>query len=220
MASASHSDGVPGTTDSSAAPDPLAESGSDLLQKAIDQAPDSIVVADLTGRIRYANAAAGRYVRRPGGELVGRHFLVALAPGDDGSRYAEISRVVGERGVWSGSYRDTAPDGSPGTVDLVVSPVLDETGAVVSVLAIGREMGRRRTIDADAAREARRRGEIVAELARLDATEEIASRARRIGEVLLGLDAVAFSEVIAFGSAGTAEVVASSGSGTLPDSAP
>ena len=188
----------------------------EILRAAIDQAAESIVIADLTGRIRYANAAAERLVGRPSSRILGRHFVVALAEGDDPSRYEEIARAVSSGRVWSGSHYGTLPDGSRITVDLMVSPVRDRAGSVVNILATGRQAVRRRTLDSEAAREASRRAEIVAELARLDGIEDIPTRARHIADALLDLDAVSLARVVAFGPGGSADVVAASGEGTFP----
>src|SRR5438876_9162996 len=99
-------------------PDP-GDSTPAVLSVAIEQSPDSIVIGDLTGRIRYANAAATRLIGRPADELLNRHFIVALALDDSPARYLDIARVVGGGDVWTGTQPGRAPDGSPINLDLV-----------------------------------------------------------------------------------------------------
>ena len=114
----------------------------DLLSIAMDQATESIFIADTAGRIVYANLAASRRAGRPREQLIDRHFSVALAAGQDPARYEEISRKVSEGEAWSGAVLDTSSDNPMMAVDLVVSPVRDEGGRIAAVVAIGRDVDR------------------------------------------------------------------------------
>ena len=109
-----------------------------LLRTALDQAIDAVVITDVTGRIVYANAAIEQHVGQSAADLVGRHFIDALPPGDDARSYAPVSEALSEGRGWSGSRVLRTADGLHVRVDVVVSPVRDRSGTVTHVLSIAR----------------------------------------------------------------------------------
>ena len=190
------------------APDPLAP---EIFRAAIDQADESIVIADLTGRIRYANDAAERLVGRPRQDLLGRHFVVALTGDDSAGRYEHIAQVVGSGTAWSGRHTRTGADGSAADVELVVSPVRDAAGSIALVVAIGRQPTSQPTLESELALEARRRAEIVTTLNAFDPSENVDVRAGQVAEAALHLDGVGLALVAGFGPKGVGHLVASRG---------
>lgn len=171
----------------------------ETLRAAIDQAAESITIADPRGRIVYANLAAEGHMGRPRAELIGRHF-VTLTGDQDASRNAEISRIVSEGGTWSGAYVVTSPaTGSPMAIDLVVSPVRNTAGRVTNVVAIGRDVTRERSLEGDLAREVRQRAEIVSMISRLEATEDIEAQARELAVAMTQVEDITFVRVVALG---------------------
>jgi PAS domain S-box-containing protein len=113
------------------------------LRAAIDQAVDVVVLTDAAGRILYANAAIEGLVGRPASDLTGRHFIVALSEGDDARSYGSASATLSEGRSWTGSRVVPTGDGLHVNVEIVASPVRDETGAVTQVLAIARRTSAR-----------------------------------------------------------------------------
>ena len=110
------------------------------LRTALDQAVDAVVLTDAAGRIMYANAAIEGLVGQPAADLTGRHFIVALAAGDDARTYDVASAALSEGRSWSGSRMVRTADGLHAKVDIVASPVRDRAGAVTQVLSIARRV--------------------------------------------------------------------------------
>src|SRR6185369_9732373 len=108
------------------------------LRRAIDQAPEAIVVADVSGRIEYLNASAQALIGRTQAGLLGRHFSAALGAEDAADRYAGINEAVSRGRSWAGTITAGGGDGVGQEIGLSVSPVADESGTVTSFLAIGR----------------------------------------------------------------------------------
>jgi len=171
----------------------------ETLRAAMDQAAESIVIADAVGRIVYANLAAMRHVGRPRSEIIGRHFLVALAAGQDGAEFDDISRIVGAGQTWSVRHAAIAASGLAVDIDLVVSPVHDATGRVSNVVAISRDVSRESALERDLARELRHHAGIVSTLARLDSSASVEEQAEHLADSLMDLDGVGLARVVALG---------------------
>jgi PAS domain S-box-containing protein len=165
----------------------------------MDQAAESIVIADAIGRIVYANRSAERQVGLPGSELIGRHFIVALAAGVDPVRFDDISRTVGAGETWSGRQVATAANGMPVAVDLVVSPIRDAAGRIANVVAIGRDVSRESSLEGDLAREVRLHAGIVSTLSRLDSSDSVEEKAEHLADSLMDLDGVSLARVVSVG---------------------
>ena len=183
----------------------------DLLRAALDQASESIVIADSTGRILFANEAIQRHVARPRTELIGRHFSLALADGDEPSAYDDISLAVSRGDTWSGVRTVKLPDGSRGEVQLVVSPVHDGAGRVSNVIAVARDISLERSLEGDLAQAIMVHDGILTTLAQVDRAETADSQAARLVEGLVGLEGITFARVISFGPGDLAWGVAADG---------
>ena len=171
----------------------------DTLRAAMDQAAESIVIADAIGRIVYANRSAERQVGLPGSELFGRHFVVALAARVDPVRFDDISRTVGTGETWSGRQVATAANGMPVAVDLVVSPIRDAAGRIANVVAIGRDVSRESSLEGDLAREVRLHAGIVSTVSRLDSSDSVEEKAEHLADSLMDLDGVSLARVVSVG---------------------
>lgn len=183
----------------------------DLLRAALDQATESIVIADSMGRILFANEAIQRHVARPRGELIGRHFVVALADGDEPSAYDGISLAVSRGDTWSGVRTVKLPDGSSGEVHLVVSPVHDGAGRLTNVIAVSRDVSHERSLEGVLAQAITVHDGILTTLAHLDRAETVETRAERLVEGLVTIEGVTFARVISFGPGNLAWGVAAHG---------
>lgn len=183
----------------------------DLLRAALDQATEAIVIADSMGRILFANEAIQRLVARPRAELIGRHFVMALADDDEPSAYDGISLAVSRGDTWSGLRTVKLPDGSSGEVQLVVSPVHDGSGKLSNVIAVSRDVSHERSLEGDLAQAITVHDGILTTLAHLDRAETVDTRAARLVEGLVSIEGVTFARVISFGPGDLAWGVAAHG---------
>lgn len=119
--------------------EPITRIQREAVLDSLDRADEVIVIADPTGRILFANAAIERTTGCPRAELIGRHFVVALAEQDDPTAYEPISEAVGRGATWTGELPLRLPDGSSSRVQVVAVP-LSHGGAVDQVVAISRRL--------------------------------------------------------------------------------
>lgn len=115
----------------------------------VDSSDDEITGKTLDGIVTTWNAAATRMYGYAAAERVGRP-ITEIIPADQLEEHsANMSRVArGERvPAW-----DTArlhKDGYPVEVSLSLSPIMDQSGKVLGVSAIGRDVRRRRRLEAE-----------------------------------------------------------------------
>jgi len=178
---------------------PITPSG--IVVAAVDQAPEAILVADSLGRIAYCNHAAAELIGLPRERICGRHFS-SLIVGGQPSGLDQIAARVAAGLRWSGPLRGRRD------LDLVVSPVRSESGAVTHSIALLRDLSREREIADVLAGELRQEAAVGAALAGLDPSEPIAVVAGEVASAVLALDGVDFTRVIGLGTREQADVLA------------
>jgi len=180
----------------------------DIVRAAVDQAAGPIVIADALGRITYANRAMAVLVGMSVERIRGRHFsslVVSDAPIGD---LEQIAARVAAGQTWSRPVLGRRRDGSRFHLDLLVSPVRDEHGAVTHSIALLRDLTAEREIADELAGELRQQAAVGAALAGLDPSQPIAVLAGEVASAVLVLDGVDFSRVIALGAREQGEVLA------------
>ena len=115
-----------------------------LLHAVIESSPDLISYRDADGHFLGCNDAYAALVGIPSGAVAGRTVEEIFPP--------EVARTIRERdrAVLSGNEGAAAeswftyPDGSRALLEFVRSPMRDDEGAAIGVVAVGRDVTRRR----------------------------------------------------------------------------
>jgi PAS domain S-box-containing protein len=179
-----------------------------IIVRAIDQAPEAIVIADSMGRITYANEAVARLAGLSDERMRGRHFSSLIGEGLAIGDLEEIGARVAAGHTWSGPLMSRREDGSQLHVELIVSSVRNEAGEVTHSIAQLRDVTRERDLADVLTRELRQQVSIGAALSRLDPTEPIGVLAGNVASALIALDGVSFARVVALGSRQHGQVLA------------
>jgi two-component system cell cycle sensor histidine kinase/response regulator CckA len=112
------------------------------LVTAIEQTADSVIITDAQGIILYVNRGFEEVSGYRCAELVGKDVRT-LANGEHDAAFLDsMWATAGAGQVWRGRFVHRRKDGSPYTEDASVTPVLDEGGAVVSCVAVQRDVTR------------------------------------------------------------------------------
>jgi PAS domain S-box-containing protein len=175
---------------------------------AIDQAAWPIVVADVLGRITFANRAAAQLLGQAPDRILGRHYSTLLSSGDPTGQLEQITARVAGGHRWSGPIVTRRRDAARLVLDLAVSPVRDAVGAVSGSVTQLRDLRAERDIADLLSGELRQQASVGAALAGLDPSEPIGVLAAEVANALLVLDGVDFARVIALGARDQAEVIA------------
>ena len=108
-----------------------------MLNQAIDQAMEAIVIIGLDRRIQFVNPAMARIVDQPPQMLIGRELLL---DGTDKASDEAMSAAIAERKTWVGNVTGRRKDGTGFVMDMTITPVKDDAGRVICILAIGRDI--------------------------------------------------------------------------------
>jgi PAS domain S-box-containing protein len=109
----------------------------------IEGGTDCVKILDAEGRIVYLNPSGARLLGVCAPDLVNRSWL-ELWEGEhrDAARSALVRAKSGEQATFEGFCRTA--DGSPRWWDVVVTPVADDTGTLVQLLAVSRDVTERK----------------------------------------------------------------------------
>ena len=143
-----------------------------LLASIVESSNDAIVSKTLDGIIQSWNAAAERLFGYSAKEAIGKHISLVIPP----ERIAEEDQIIASlkagRRIEHFETERMKKDGQHIFVSLTISPIKDESGAVVGASKIVRDMTERRRIELDLRRLAadlseadRRKNEFLATLA-------------------------------------------------------
>ncbi len=111
----------------------LLEKERHMLEKAVGQAGDGIIVVNAKGIIEYANSASERISGYPRGEMIGT-ALDLLQPDKEISR--QVYSAIGEEGIWKGHIPGKRKDGTKYEIEATVSVVQSEQGQALNYVVI------------------------------------------------------------------------------------
>jgi PAS domain S-box-containing protein len=109
---------------------------------AIEQAAESVVITDTGGTILYVNPAFERVSGYSRAEAVGQHTRTVKPGKQDGSFHQKMQAVLRAGETWQGRLVSKKKDGTLYTEEATISPVRDESGAIVSFVAVMRDVTR------------------------------------------------------------------------------
>ena len=137
------------------------------LAAAVEQATETILVADAGGLITYANPAFTRvsgYDRR---DLAGRSVTLLYGDARTEPAWSELRAAMQSGTDWTGELAATRADGSIFRQVASVAPVRDGSGAIAGYVAVQRDVTRERELEEALARDHRELASITAALERL-----------------------------------------------------
>ncbi|MBV5306291.1 MAG: PAS domain S-box protein [Desulfobulbaceae bacterium] len=111
-----------------------------LLATVIEQTPDTVVLTDIDGTIRYVNPATISHTGYSEGELIGKNpriFQSGLTPV---AVYNDLWQTILDGRVWSGHISNRKKDGSIIEENMTISPVRNEDGDLTHFVAIRRDI--------------------------------------------------------------------------------
>ncbi|MGD0230334.1 MAG: PAS domain S-box protein [Syntrophorhabdales bacterium] len=111
------------------------------LATAIEQAAESVIILDKSGKIQYANKAFFRISGYDREEVRGRTtaFLKSNKK-DDETFYRGMLGTVSMKSVWTGRISNRKKDGSTYEAETTITPVRDKSGKVVNYVALERDV--------------------------------------------------------------------------------
>jgi PAS domain S-box-containing protein len=181
-----------------------AEADRARLAQAVEQSPDSILITDPSATIVYVNPAFERISGYSRAEVLGANPSILKSGAQDPELYRVMWAELAAGRPWSGELVNRRKDGALYREQATISPVRDAQGALVSYVALQRDVTRERALEAREVGRTRERAvitEAIGALRPLDTPEQTAEAiCRRVVE----LPEVAMASVMLLGPGGTA----------------
>lgn len=111
-----------------------------LLDVAIEQAADAVMITDLGGVIQYVNQAFERTTGYSRAEVVGQHSRMLRSGAHDPAFYRYLWETLTRGQVWRGTLVSRRKDGRMSEAEAIISPVQDDAGRVISYVAVSRDV--------------------------------------------------------------------------------
>jgi PAS domain S-box-containing protein len=110
------------------------------LATAVDQAAESVIISDKRGNIQYVNPAFERLSGFAKDDIVGRNFRVLKSDTHDEDFYREMYRTISSGEGWAGQIGNRMKDGSHRQFETTISPIRDDSGAIVNFVSVNRDV--------------------------------------------------------------------------------
>ena len=112
----------------------------DLLEPAINQTSDAIVIVDLDGTIRYVNPAFENLTGYSIDEAVGAKPSILKSGKHSDEFYKELWETITSGRAWSGHFINRRKDGSKYEEDATISPVLGKDGEISHFIGVKKDV--------------------------------------------------------------------------------
>ncbi|MCG3210005.1 MAG: Sensor histidine kinase RcsC [Anaerolineae bacterium] len=110
------------------------------LDKAIEQAAESIIITDTSGGIIYVNPAFEQVTGYSRADVLGKNPRIFKSGKHNLEFYQNLWQTITNGHVWHGRLINRNKGGSLFTEDATISPVRDETGVITHFVAVKRDI--------------------------------------------------------------------------------
>ncbi len=111
-----------------------------LLNTAIEQSPQIVMITDAEGKIEYVNTAFVRVTGYSRKEAIGQTPRILKSGAHDDAFYTELWNTLSSGEIWSGQIVNRRKNGEHYTEEAGIAPVRDEEGMVSHYVAIKRDI--------------------------------------------------------------------------------
>jgi PAS domain S-box-containing protein len=125
-----------------------AEAERTRLIAAIEQAAETIVITDASGKIVYANPAFEKTSGYTIAEALGENPRILKSGKQAADFYRQLWQTLGRGEVWRGRFENQRKDGTLYLEDATISPVLDESGRIVNYIGVKLDVTREAQLQA------------------------------------------------------------------------
>jgi len=110
------------------------------LATAVEQAAESILVADSDGAIQYVNPAFERVTGFARDEAIGQTCRLVKSGQHDGPFYRDLWETISRGDVWRGRFTNKRKDGTLYEEEATISPIRDASGQIAHFVDVRRDV--------------------------------------------------------------------------------
>jgi two-component system, cell cycle sensor histidine kinase and response regulator CckA len=118
-----------------------------LLNTAIEQSADAVVISDPDGSIQYVNPAFCSMTGYARAEAVGHRTNLLNSGRHDAAFYRELWRTILGGQTWRGEFENKRKDGTIIPMEAVITPVRGPRGEISSYICIQHDVTERRSLE-------------------------------------------------------------------------
>lgn len=168
------------------------------LATAVEQSADAIVITDTHGAIEYVNPAFEQVSGYTRNEVVGKNPRILKSGVQGPAFYEALWAALTSGQSFVGAMTNRRKDGTLFHEEAVFSPILDESGAISSYVAVKRDVTRERVTEAALTRQARERAQIAETLADLHVLPSPEATATEIAHRVVRLAGITTARIAYF----------------------
>jgi len=112
------------------------------LQKAIEQADETIMITDIDGNIQYVNPAFEKITGYKKIEVIGQNPRILQGGKQDKQFYNKMWATLKQGDVWSGHFINKRKDGAIFEEDATISPVFGDSDNIINYVAVKRDVSK------------------------------------------------------------------------------
>lgn len=117
------------------------------LAAAVNQAGESIMITDPEGVIQYVNPFFESMTGYSSEEVIGKKSSMLSSGKQDKKFYDDLWRTISSGQTWKGFFINKKRDGSLFEEEAVISPVCDDSGRIISCVAVKRDVTLERMLE-------------------------------------------------------------------------
>lgn len=111
-----------------------------LLVTAIEQAAESVIIANRLGIIQYVNPSFERVSGFTQKEIVGKNFRILKSDQHDDVFYRKMYEFISRGNIWAGRITNRMKDGTLREFETRISPVSDNSGKIINFVSVNRDI--------------------------------------------------------------------------------
>ncbi len=116
------------------------ERGRQILQNAVENAVEMVVITDTAGQIEYVNPAFESVTGYSRDEAVGQNTSLLNSGVQDSDFYREMWETISNGSVWQGKLTNKKKSGELYEEAMTITPVRDDNGKIVNYVGIKRDI--------------------------------------------------------------------------------